>query len=180
MYEHDVAVDYFAETNTRWRRPQTRKRLLKVTSQFWKRIHTSTSETITQWHKIYKPGGVITISTPQLSPVIIASEEDSHSLRRWSTVTHGGCKDTKITVITTYRPCKPSSDQGPTTVNAQQWNILENIDQEGDNLREKMIFDLRTHIKQLIDNQHEVILFIGANERHIYCSGIDKLIKEPK
>ena len=43
-----------------------------------------------------------------------------------------------------------------------------------------MIFDLRTHIKQLIDNQHEVILFIDANEPHIYCSGIDKLIKRTK
>ena len=47
MYENDIAVGCFAETNTHWRHPQTRKRLLKVTSQFWKRIHTSTSETIT-------------------------------------------------------------------------------------------------------------------------------------
>ena len=51
--------------------------------------------------------------------------------------------------------------------------------QEDENLREKMTFDLGTHIKQLIDKQHEVILFIDANETHIYCSGIDKLIKEP-
>ena len=81
---------------------------------------------------------------------------------------------------TAYRPCKPSSDQGPNTVNAQQWNILEKIDQEDENLREKIIFDLGTHIKQLIDKQHEVILFIDANEPHIYCSCIDKLIKRTK
>ena len=43
-----------------------------------------------------------------------------------------------------------------------------------------MIFDLGTHIKKLIDNQHEVILFIDANEPHIYCSGIDRLIKRIK
>ena len=35
MYEHDVAVGCFAETNTHWRHPQTIKRLLKVASQFW-------------------------------------------------------------------------------------------------------------------------------------------------
>ena len=49
--------------------------------------------------------------------------------------------------------------------------------QEDENLREKMIFDLGTHIKQLIDKQHEVILFVNTNEPHIYCSGINKLIK---
>ena len=43
-----------------------------------------------------------------------------------------------------------------------------------------MIFDLGTHIIQLIDKYHEVILFIDANEPHIYCSGIDKLIKRTK
>ena len=128
MYEHDVTVGCLAETNTHWRHPQTRKRLLKVKSQFWKRIHTSTSETITSWPKIYKPEGDITISDLQLSPVIISSEEDYHSMGRWSTITYGGCDNTKLTVITTYRPCKPSSDQGPTTINARQWNILENID----------------------------------------------------
>ena len=40
-----------------------------------------------------------------------------------------------------------------------------------------MIFDLGTYIKQLIATHHEVILFIDANEPHIYYSGIDKLIK---
>ena len=34
MYEHDVTVGCLAETNTHWRHPQTRKRLLKVKSQF--------------------------------------------------------------------------------------------------------------------------------------------------
>ena len=80
-------------------------------------------------------------------------------------------------MITAYRPCKTSPDQGPNTVNAQQWNILEKIDQEDENLREKMIIDLGTHINQIINKQHEVILFIDANEPHIYGSGIDKLIK---
>ena len=47
------------------------------------------------------------------------------------------------------------------------------IDQEDKNLREKMIFDLGTYIKQLIDKQHEVILFIDANGPHIYFSGIE-------
>ena len=151
MYEHDVAVGCFGETNTHWRHPQTRKRLLKVTGQFWKRIHTSTSETITPWPKIYKPGGTITISTPQLSSVIIASEEDFHSLGRWSTVTYGGCNNTKLTVITAYRPCKPNNDQEPTTINAQQWNILKHIDQEDKSLRDKMIFDLGAHIIHIMD-----------------------------
>ena len=31
-----------------------------------------------------------------------------------------------------------------------------------------MIFDLGMHIIHLIDKQHEVILFIDANEQHIY------------
>ena len=103
--------------------------------------------------------------------MIIASEKESHFLERWSTVTYGGCNNTKLIMITTYRPCKPSSDQGPTTVNTQQWNILDEY------LREKIIFDLGTHIIQLIDKQHEVILFVDDNEPHIYCSGINKLIK---
>ena len=112
--------------------------------------------------------------------MVIASEEDSHSLGRWSTVIYEGYNNTKLTAITAYRPCKPNNDQGPTTINAQQWNILENIYQEDENLRDKMIFDLGTHIIHLIDKHHEVILFIDTNEPHIYYIGIDKLIKRTK
>ena len=43
-----------------------------------------------------------------------------------------------------------------------------------------MIFDLGTQIIHLIDKKHEVLLFIDANEAHIYYSGIDKLIKRTK
>lgn len=80
-------------------------------------------------------------------------------------------------MITAYRPCKPSSDQGPSTVNAEQWNILETIDQKEENLREKMIEYVGMYIVQLIYTQHEVLLFIDANEPHVYCSSIDKLIR---
>ena len=83
-------------------------------------------------------------------------------------------------MITAYRLCKPNNDQGPNTVNAQQLNILENIDQEDEFFCDKTIFDLGTHTIHLIDKQHDAILFIDANESHIYYSGIDKLIKPTK
>ena len=43
-----------------------------------------------------------------------------------------------------------------------------------------MIEDLGIYIVQLIDKQHEVLLFIDANEPNIYCSGINKLIRRTK
>ena len=45
---------------------------------FGKIFHLTTSETSTPWPSIYKPGGITTITTTDLSLRITSSGEDSH------------------------------------------------------------------------------------------------------
>ena len=67
-----------------------KKRLLQVTKQFWKRSKIQTSETITLWTSIHKPGGIMMLSSSNVLWWVILSGEDEESYGRWSYTIYGG------------------------------------------------------------------------------------------
>ena len=182
-FTHKTKADILclAETNTHWKHTATKKKLLQVTKQFWKRSKIQTSETITPWTSINKPGGTMMLSSPKLTSRVISSGEDEEGYGRWSYTTYGGKNNTRLTIITAYRTCKPNGDIGISTVHSQQWDIMEERNIEHMNIRDKMIKDINKFLAELIFKHHEVILFIDANEPFIPGTrGIAKLTSHPQ
>ena len=95
-FTHKTKADILclAETNTHWKHTATKNKLLQVTKQFWKRSKIQTSETITQWTSINKPGGTMMLSSPKLTSRVISSGEDEEGYGRWSYTTYGGKNNT--------------------------------------------------------------------------------------
>ena len=142
IYTHEVDIGSLVETNTHWKHDKSIPKLKHVLKQFWSRINISTLEIITPWKSIYKPGGSVIISTPNIASTIINTGEDKEGLGRWSYVTYGGKNQKRVTIISAYRPCVPNDNQGVSTAYSQQWDILEERQQEHENNRDKMIIDL--------------------------------------
>ena len=76
MYTLGVDMECFVEINTHWCHKKTKRRLLKVKRQFWKRTKIQTSESAIPWNSIHKPGGSLTIPIPNISLSFIGTEED--------------------------------------------------------------------------------------------------------
>ena len=125
MYNHEVNIGSFVETNTHWKHETSLPRFKQVLNQFWDRRNISTSETITSRKFIYTPGGSVIFSTANIASTIIKSGEVEEGLGRWSYVTYRGRNQTKITLILVYRPCILNKKQGVSTTHSQQWGILE-------------------------------------------------------
>ena len=178
MFTHDIDIASLVETNTHWKHNNSIPRLKQVIKKFWSRINISTSETITSWSSIYKPGGTVTITTSNIASTVVDSGEDKEGLGRWSYVTYGGKNKTKVTIVSAYRTCKPNDNQGVSPAHSQQWDILEERQQEHENIREKMIIDLIDFVQSLSDSAHEIIVCIDANEAFIPGkSGTARLIE---
>ena len=137
MFTHDIDIASLVETNTHWKHNNSIPRIKQVIKKFWSRTNISTSETITPWSSIYKPGGTVTISTSNIASSVVDSGEDKEGLGRWSFVTYGGKNNKKVTLVSAYRTCKPNDNQGVSTAHSQQWDILEERQQERGNIREK-------------------------------------------
>ena len=83
MYNHEVDIGSLVETNTHWKDEKLLPRFKKFLKQFWGRKNISTSETITSWKVIYKPGGSVIIFTSNVTSPIIKSGEDEERLGYW-------------------------------------------------------------------------------------------------
>ena len=94
-YKNEADILCLAETNTHWKHTATKKKLLQVTKQFWKRSKIQTSETITPWTSINKPGGTMMLSSPKLASRVISSGEDEEGYGRWSYTQHMVVKTTQ-------------------------------------------------------------------------------------
>ena len=172
IFRNEVDVACLSETNTNWKYPKSKYKTTKILRQFWSRIKLTTSETSTSCDTMYKPGGIVTITTTETFPRITTSGEDNESTGRWSYITIGGNKDHRVTIINAYRPCKQSPDIGISTTTTQQGDILEKFEQKPTDIRKKIINDLTKFINNLISKNNEIILLIDANEPLTPGSGI--------
>ena len=82
MHTHEVDIGSLVETNNHWKHDKSIPKLKQVLKQFWSRINISTLEIITPWKSIYKPGGSVTISIPNIASSIINTGEDEEGLER--------------------------------------------------------------------------------------------------
>ena len=120
------------------------------------------------------------MATTDIIPRITNSGKDKDSMGRWSHITIGAKKNYNVTIINAYRPCKQSHEKGISTTTTQQWDMLEELEQESTNIRDKMIDDLTKYINKLIVDHHEFLLFIDANESLTPDSRIAKLLRNTK
>ena len=96
MFTHDIDIASLVETNTHWKHNNSIPRLKQVLKKFWSRINISTSETITPWTSIYKPGGTVTLTKPNIASSVVDTGEDKECLGRCSYVTYGGKNKKKL------------------------------------------------------------------------------------
>ena len=181
MSTWNVDICCLVETNTHWKHRRTKGKLLNVLNKFGKRQKIQTSETVTTWPSIYKPGGTMMISSPSLASRVITSGEDEEEYGRWSYTTYGGENNKRLTIIAAYRTCIPYDEMGVSTVHSQQWDIMEERNIEHMNIRAKIIKkDINIFMAILIKQNHEVITFIDGNEQFIPGNkGISKLTSHP-
>ena len=164
MFIREIDTANLVEINTHWKHNESLPKLKQVLKQFWIRTNISTSELITPWKSIYKLGGSVTISTPNIASSVINTGEDEEGLGRWSYVTYGGKNKKRPTITSAYLACIPNDNQGVSTSHSQQWNILEERQQEHENMRDKMIRDLITFINSLSTCSHDIFVCIDTNE----------------
>ena len=74
---------------------------------------------------IYKPGGCLTISNPNIAPTSIGVDDDSYGLGWWSSVTFGGKNNIKVIVISAYRTCILIENMEVSTVHLQKLDSIE-------------------------------------------------------
>ena len=119
MHTHEVDIGSLVETNNHWKHDKFIPKLKQVLKQFWSRTNISTSDTITPQKTLYKPGGLVRISTLNISSTIINTGEDEEGLERWSYMTYGGKNQMRVTIISAFRPCVPNDNQGVSTTHPQ-------------------------------------------------------------
>ena len=78
-----------------------------------------TSDTVTPWSSIYKPGGTIMISSPSLVSRVTTSGEDEEGCGRWSYTTYGGENNERLIIIAAYCICIPHDGMGVSTVHSR-------------------------------------------------------------
>ena len=127
---------------------------------------------------IYKPGGYLTISNPNIAPTSIGVDDDSYELGWWSSVTFGGKNNIKVIVISAYRTCILIENMEVSTVHLQKLYSIEQRNQEQLNIGSKMIIDLIIYIKSFLDKQYKILLFIDANKPLVSKSRVTKLFND--
>ena len=70
-----------------------------------------------------------------MSTRVTTSEEDNDELGWWSFMTIKNNQDTKLSIITIYRPCNENSNHGVSKTITQQWDILEERGMKERNIR---------------------------------------------
>ena len=106
----------------------------------------------------YQPGGVGVILTNTLSPRVIGKGKDSTGLGRWTWTRLRG-KERAVTMLSAYRPCKPST-AGIQTVYEQHARVLP-LTQEP---RSQFLLDLRKSIGQIQANGDVIFFGMDVND----------------
>ena len=159
-------IGCFSETQSKWESATIRG----IVSKMFKRkdaYSTLTCSSSTTWSASYvKPGGTMLSVDGNWSSRISKRGQDSHGMGRWSYVTLNGRDNTKLTVICAYRCCKSQNIKtvGATTSFAQQYKILRRNKIKKPSPREAFIKHMKAFINSCLEQSHEIILCLDANE----------------
>ena len=163
----DVDILGWAETNVNYQHPDDPLSILKSKIHKHNKTYTiQTSSSGINSTNIHQPGGVATILTGKLTGRIKGKYSDD--LGRWSGYTICG-KSKKLTIITAYQVCKASNPGTNTAAEQQRTRLIQR--EQGKPMkkctldpRKAFIEDLDNFLKNIQDENHEIILMMGANE----------------
>lgn len=91
------------------------------------------------------------------------SGTDPSGLGRWSWVRFRGCHNVSLTVITAYRPCKPTRAAGVNTTYVQQIRYFDELEEDREP-RNAILEDLSSFITTCHNNNDQIILMMDVNE----------------
>jgi hypothetical protein len=154
------------ETNVEWQKYGWRENTYQTLRKPFgdARVEFSTSKAKLEGR--YKPGGTATAALGAWTHRVVDAGSDATGCVRWSYITYGGKGGKRLTYITVYRVCD-QTDPGDTTAWQQQYNIqyedesarIGNIDPH-----KQTLVDLEYFVNNLINKEHDVAIFIDANQ----------------
>ena len=165
LRKYDANVLCLAETQCAWEnyiiRDKVREELRRV-DQYAGYIGSSSCVACSD---VYKPGGTMTAYDGNWASRITKGV-DTHKLGRWSFITILGRNNSLLTIITGYRCVKKQTEKtaGFMSTYMQQERILK---QRGitSSPQTSFINDLENFIKAKINEGHEILLALDANEQ---------------
>lgn len=169
-HDYGAAVISIAETNVNWELPDQRAAMGKMLHRTWNNSTFQTSRAQEPFLSAYQPGGTATIICDNWTSRVISKGEDSSGLGRWSYIILKGKGTTKVAIITAYNVCiTTGSSSGETTAYKQQCRLLAPLLRENNlpaapHPHRQFILDLQPWIESLIQEDHEIILTMDANE----------------
>jgi len=159
-----------AETNINWGHPRALSKFHDMIRKVWKHSSTSKSYTKDDFFSEQQPGSTITMACDHWNSRVIEKGVDPFGLGRWSYIVLRGKDNHKILIITAYRVCRQTIQSvGVKTSTAQQYRQLSRTFRDADLTedpipRHQFIVDLQAWIEYKIENGHQIILSIDANE----------------
>jgi hypothetical protein len=113
---------------------------------------------------VWKPGGTLLIVIGKWANAVMRHSNDD--LGRWSAVTLHGQDSKSITLYSAYNVHQTTSkDAGPSTIFAQQWQLLRLSGVANPNPRKRFINNLRRDLAHRILDNEAIILIGDFNER---------------
>jgi hypothetical protein len=117
-----------------------------------------------------KPGGTLAAAVGDWSHRVVKTGNDDTGCRWWSYITLALKEDNFLTLVSEYRVCD-QKNPGNTTALAQQYKIQY----EDEELRpfllsphRQSLIDLEYLVKDVKDANHEVLIFMDANENEAH------------
>jgi hypothetical protein len=163
LIDYKVGIIALQEVNLNLNRPAIRSAIEQVFVEHFGIcklvLATSPCHSPTAW----KPGGTLLVVLGSWSHAVTHTGHDS--LGRWCRATLSGRDGSLITVYSVYNVVKTSIAQaGPSTIFAQQWQVLRTTGIKDPNPRKQCITDLKKEIDETRQMGSEIILVGDFNE----------------
>ena len=179
LYEQQVSIACFAETNLEWNHDWVKKKLERTGRTRWNSFRATTSTSERVFKNSYKPGGTMMFVTGALKTRLTQDGSDPHGMGRWTYQTFRGKDDIKVTFITAYRVTRQSiTTAGSTTSYFQQFHHMRLGGNINPNPRKRILTDLKALIEQLRSDRHDVMISLDANESFDGRSEIQEFFEE--
>ena len=164
LKENSIDVIGMAEVNTNWGKNDVENKWRARTRSWWEDSKTVTSYNIRDCsNSVFQPGGTLTQCINRCTHKVIAAGTDDTGLGRWSWIRFRGCHNVSLTIITAYRPCKPSRSTGVNTTYVQQVRYFDELN-ENREPRTALLEDLSTFIQQCHQQNDQIILMMDVNQ----------------
>jgi hypothetical protein len=148
------------ETNVEWHKWEHRDNAEKLLRNTFGSVNENRA----------KPGGTLTAAVGDWSHIVVKTGIEDTGCGRWSYITLARKEDKFLTLVSTFRVCD-QTNPGNTTASAQQYKIKY----EDEELRPfllsphwQTLIDMDYFVKDLKDANHEVLIFMDANENETH------------